>query len=54
VGEKTLAKGLYGRLHGDELLTADRNFYRFEAWDLATRSGRRCCGGPRPGWRDLW
>ncbi|MGH3764282.1 MAG: IS4 family transposase [Pseudonocardiaceae bacterium] len=39
VGEKTLAKGLYGRLRGDELLTADRNFYSFEAWDLATRSG---------------
>jgi hypothetical protein len=39
VGEKTLAKGLYGRLRSDELLTADRNFYSFEAWDLATRSG---------------
>jgi len=39
VGEKTLAKGLYGRLRRDELLTADRNFYSFEAWDLATRSG---------------
>ena len=39
VGEKTLAKGLYGRLRPDELLTADRNFYSFEACDLATRSG---------------
>jgi len=39
VGEKTLAKGLYGRLRPDELLTADRNFYSFEAWELATRSG---------------
>lgn len=39
VGEKTLAKGLYGRLRADELLTADRNFYSFEAWDLASRSG---------------
>jgi len=39
VGEKTLAKGLYGRLRRDELLVADRNFYSFEAWDLATRSG---------------
>jgi len=39
VGEKTLAKGLYGRLRVDELLSADRNFYSFEAWDLATRSG---------------
>jgi len=39
VGEKTLAKPLYARLRPDELLTADRNFYSFEAWDLATRSG---------------
>ena len=39
VGEKTLAKGLYPRLRGDELLTADRNLYSFEAWELATRTG---------------
>jgi hypothetical protein len=39
VGEKTLANRLYGRLHGDELLVADRNFYSFEAWDRASRSG---------------
>jgi hypothetical protein len=39
VGEKTLANGLYQRLRPDELLTADRNFYGFDAWDLATRSG---------------
>ena len=39
VGEKTLANRLYQRLHPDELLTADRNFYSFDAWDLATRSG---------------
>jgi hypothetical protein len=39
VGEKTLANRLYPRLHPDELLTADRNFYSFDAWDLATRSG---------------
>jgi hypothetical protein len=39
VGEKTLANRLYGRLHGDELLCADRNFYSFDAWDLASRSG---------------
>jgi hypothetical protein len=39
VGEKTLANQLYQRLHPDELLTADRNFYSFTAWDLATRSG---------------
>jgi hypothetical protein len=39
VGEKTLANGLYQRLRPDELLAADRNFYSFDAWDLATRSG---------------
>lgn len=38
-GEKTLAKGLYPRLNPDELLTADRNFYAFDAWDLAAGSG---------------
>jgi hypothetical protein len=39
VGEKTLANGLYQRLRPDELLTADRNFYSFTAWDLASRTG---------------
>lgn len=38
-GEKTLAMGLYPRLRGDELLTADRNFYSFDAWTSAVRSG---------------
>jgi hypothetical protein len=39
VGEKTLAKRLYGRLQPDELLTADRNFYSYEAWGQASTSG---------------
>jgi hypothetical protein len=39
VGEKTLAKPLYGRLQPDELLTADRNFYSYEAWGEAVASG---------------
>jgi hypothetical protein len=39
VGEKTLAKRLYGRLQPDELLTADRNFYSYEAWGQALTSG---------------
>ena len=39
VGEKTLANRLYPRLRPDELVTADRNFYSFDAWDLAARSG---------------
>jgi hypothetical protein len=39
VGEKTLANRLYSRLRRDELLTADRNFYSFNAWGLAAGSG---------------
>jgi hypothetical protein len=39
VGEKTLARRLYPRLHGDELLTADRNFYSFTDWALAAGTG---------------
>jgi hypothetical protein len=39
VGEKTLARRLYGQLHDDELLTADRNFYSFTDWGLAIRTG---------------
>jgi hypothetical protein len=38
-GEKTLAKRLYGRLQPDEILTADRNFYSYEAWAQASASG---------------
>jgi hypothetical protein len=39
VGEKTLAQRLYPRLRGDELLTADRNFYSWQAWDTASATG---------------
>jgi hypothetical protein len=39
VGEKTLAKRLYGRLQPGELLTADRNFYSFQAWGDAVATG---------------
>ena len=39
VGEKTLAGRLYPRLRRDELLTADRNFYSFDAWSVAVRTG---------------
>jgi hypothetical protein len=39
VGEKTLAARLYPRLRGDELLTADRNFYSWTAWDTAQATG---------------
>ena len=39
VGEKTLAQRLYPRLRDDELLTADRNFYSFDGWRLAARTG---------------
>jgi hypothetical protein len=39
VGEKTLAHRLYPRLRADELLTADRNFYSYQAWALAAGTG---------------
>ncbi len=38
-GEKTLANPLYQRVRSDELLTADRNFYSFDAGGWAVRSG---------------
>jgi hypothetical protein len=38
-GEKTLAARLYPRLRDDELLTADRGFYSWIAWDTAQASG---------------
>ena len=39
VGEKTLAQRLYPRLREDELLTADRGFYSWQAWDTAAATG---------------
>jgi hypothetical protein len=39
VGEKTLAQRLYPRLREDELLTADRGFYSWQAWDSAAATG---------------
>jgi hypothetical protein len=39
VGEKTLAARLLPRLRRDELLTADRNFYSWTAWDSAVATG---------------
>jgi hypothetical protein len=39
VGEETLAQRLYPRLRGDELLTADRGFYSWKAWDTAAAAG---------------
>jgi hypothetical protein len=39
VGEKTLAQRLYPRLRRDELLTADRGFYSWPAWDTAQATG---------------
>lgn len=38
-GEKTLARRLYPRLRADELLTADRGFYSWTAWDTAQSTG---------------
>ncbi|HET8662461.1 MAG TPA: IS4 family transposase [Micromonosporaceae bacterium] len=39
VGEQTLAMRLYPRLRRDELLTADRGFYSFDAWSRAAATG---------------
>jgi hypothetical protein len=39
VGEKTLADRLLSRLHPDEVLTADRNFYSVSAWSKAVATG---------------
>lgn len=39
VGEKTLAQCLYPRLRADELLTADRGFYSWQAWDTTAATG---------------
>src|SRR6266699_1524556 len=39
VGEKTLAARLYPQLRADELLTADRGFYSWTAWDTAAATG---------------
>ncbi|SCL17980.1 IS4 family transposase [Micromonospora inyonensis] len=38
-GEQTLAMRLYPRLRRDELLTADRGFYSFDAWSAAAGTG---------------
>jgi hypothetical protein len=39
VGEKTLAARLLPRLRAEELLTADRGFYSWPAWDSAAATG---------------
>jgi hypothetical protein len=39
IGEKTLAQRLYPRLRADELLSADRGFYSWPAWDTAQATG---------------
>ncbi len=43
IGEKTLAQRLYPRLRPDELLTADRGFYSWAAWDTAAATGAALC-----------
>jgi hypothetical protein len=42
-GEKSLAARLYPRLRPDELLTADRGFYSWRAWDTAAATGAALC-----------
>lgn len=38
-GRRPWPPGLYPRLRGDELLTADRNFYSYAAWEQACGTG---------------
>ena len=38
-GRRPWRQRLYPRLRGDELLTADRGFYSWDAWDTATATG---------------
>jgi hypothetical protein len=38
-GEQSLARKLYGRLAGDWMLIADRNFYNWQDWRAAAASG---------------
>ncbi|MFG1711062.1 IS4 family transposase [Nonomuraea sp. M3C6] len=57
-GEQTLAFSLYQQLNEEMLLTADRGFYSFPAWNQARHSGAhllwRVQAGLRPYWlRDL-
>ncbi|MGZ4613181.1 MAG: IS4 family transposase, partial [Kineosporiaceae bacterium] len=47
-GEKTLAQRLYPRLRDDELLTADRGFYSWTAWDSAQATGAVLVWRARP------
>jgi hypothetical protein len=42
-GERSLAARLYPRLRPGELLTADRGFYSFKAWDTAAATGAALC-----------
>lgn len=50
VGEKTMAAALYPRLRADELLSADRNFYSWPAWDSAAATGAALLWRARPSW----
>jgi len=61
LGEKTLAARLLPRLRPDELLTADRGFYSWPAWDSAAAIGAALlwraaasCAGFRGGDREFW
>jgi hypothetical protein len=44
-GEQTLATALIVRFAPGMLVLADRNFYRYQAWQQLRRPARRCGGG---------
>jgi hypothetical protein len=48
VGRRPWPSGCIRRLRGDELLTADRGFYSWQAWDTATARGRAAVARPDP------
>lgn len=53
-GEQTLAYSLYGRLTPEMLLTADRGFYSFHAWQYASSTGAQLLWRVQAGLHPYW
>jgi hypothetical protein len=52
--EQTLAYSLYGRLTPEMLLTADRGFYSFHAWQYASSTGAQLLWRVQAGLHPYW
>ncbi|MFI7455739.1 IS4 family transposase [Nonomuraea sp. NPDC049714] len=52
--EQTLAYSLYGRLTPEMLLTADRGFYSFSAWQYASSTGAQLLWRVQAGLHPYW